>query len=197
MVHTIGDSHAGGVPNLNGAFDKIECIRKHWLGPKLMYTISREGLNLNALNVLENDTIILCFGEIDCRCHVHKHIVDSDYKQVIEELVKFYFDFILSLINDSKVKVCVYNVVPPVQKERVEENQSYPFLGTDEDRKFYVTYMNSKLREFCEFYNIIFIDVYDMHICENGFLKREMSDGNVHITDSTHIEKFLKNHKII
>jgi len=197
MIYTIGDSHAGGVDNLIGAFDKIHKIKKNWLGPRLMYSISLEGIDLNKLGVLSGDTVILCFGEIDCRCHVHKHIQTLDFKKIIDILVDNYFHFIKKIIIDYNVKVCVYNVVPPVRKEMVQENTSYPFLGTNEERKSYVTYMNSKLKEECNKNNLLFIDIYKDYICEDGFLKKEMSDGNVHIVEHTSLEDFLKKNNII
>jgi hypothetical protein len=197
MVHTIGDSHAGGVTNLTGAFDKISGINRHWLGPRLMYSISREGINLNSMGINSGDTVILCFGEIDCRFHVHKFISQNTYQQVIDNLVESYFNLIKNLIDNYNVRVIVYNVVPSIKKGTVEENQSYPFLGTDEERKSYVTYMNYKLSESCKVNNILFIDVYNKYICEDGFLKREFSDGNVHITEHSFIEDFLKKNNIL
>lgn len=197
MVHTIGDSHAGGVSNLTGAFDKISGIKRHWLGPRLMYSISKEGLNLNSLSIQSGDIIILCFGEIDCRCHVHKFITQNTYQQIIDELVESYFNLIKNFIEDYGVKVIVYNVVPSVRKGSVEENGSYPLLGTDEERKSYVTYMNSKLSENCDRHNLLFLDVYNNYLCQDGFLKKEFSDGNVHVTEPSFIEDYLKKHNIL
>ena len=45
--------------------------------------------------------------------------------------------------------MCVYNVVPPVQKHNTHENLEYPYLGTDEERKKYVLYFNKKLKQKC------------------------------------------------
>ena len=40
----------------------------------------------------------------------------------------------------------------------------------------------------------IFVDVYTDYIDENGFLRKDLSDGNVHIQDSTYIANFTKEH---
>jgi hypothetical protein len=198
MIHTIGDSHAGGVDGINGAFDKISGIIRHWLGPKLMFSISRDGLDIKSLNIKNGETIIFCFGEIDCRCHVHKYKNDSSLEEVIEKIVFNYFIFLSNLKKLFPLsRFCIYNVLPPVKKELVEENISYPFLGSDSERKSYVIHMNNILRKYCKTENMTFIDIYDDYSCEDGFLKREYSDGNVHITEHSFLYNFLKKNKII
>jgi hypothetical protein len=63
-----------------------------------MHTFGRLGLkllNIREYGVNENDIVIFCFGEIDCRNHVHKHASKKKtYKDVIDELVINYFDSI-------------------------------------------------------------------------------------------------------
>lgn len=61
-VHTVGDSHS----DRGWGSD----IVKHHIGPKLCHTFGKNQLNLVDLRTfgMENDdTIIFCFGEIDCR----------------------------------------------------------------------------------------------------------------------------------
>jgi hypothetical protein len=65
-------------------------------------------------------------------------------------------------------------------------------LGDDEERKKYVLYFNSKLKEKCADNDFTFFDIYDKYTDEEGFLKRELSDGNVHIGDGTFIREFLE-----
>ena len=57
--------------------------------------------------------------------------------------------------------------------------------------------MNSKLKEECNKNNLLFIDIYKDYICEDGFLKKEMCDGNVHIVEHRFLEDFLKKNNII
>ena len=105
-----------------------------------------------------------------------------------------YFEAIELNIITSQLKlknVCVYNVVPPIQKHNKVENPEYPYLGTDEERKQYVLYFNKKLKEKCIEYNYIFFDVYEKYIDENGFLRKDLSDDSVHIRDGSHILSFI------
>lgn len=132
------------IPNVN-----IKCCH---LGSKLMYTFGRLGmdlLNIKNHGVSNNDTVIFCFGEIDCRNHVHKHITNyKSYKNVIDELVTNYFNAIKENISQySNLITCVYNVVPPHMYIHEGPTHPFPFLGTDEERKTYHIYMNEKLKE--------------------------------------------------
>jgi hypothetical protein len=191
-IHTIGDSHS---------YNGWSGIINHHLGPVLCYSFGKEKLNrcdIRKLNIHDGDTIIFCLGEIDCRCHIHKHITDTTtYQYIINNIVNNYFEAIELNVSISQIKlknVCVYNVVPPIQKYNTLENPNYPYLGTDEERKKYVLYFNKKLQEKCIEKEYIFFDVYNDYIDENGFLRKELSDGNVHIRNGLYISNFMKEH---
>jgi len=188
-IHTIGDSHSE--KGWNG-------VSTHWLGPILCYSFGKDPINrcdIRNFNITDGDTIVFCLGEIDCRCHIHKHVTDTvTYQDIIDNIVDNYFEAIKLNIIRSQLKlknVCVYNVVPPVQKDNTPENLEYPYLGTDEQRKQYVIYFNKKLKEKCIEYNYIFFDVYEKYVDENGFLRKDLSDGSVHIFNGMHINSFI------
>jgi hypothetical protein len=63
-------------------------------------------------------------------------------------------------------------------------------LWTDEERKQYVLYFNKKLKEKCIENNYIFFDIYNNYIDENGFLRKDLSDGSVHIGNGIYINNF-------
>ena len=71
------------------------------------------------------------------------------------------------------------------------ENDAYPYLGTDEERKQYTLYFNEKLKGKCIEKEYIFFDIYNNYIDEFGFLKKDLSDGNVHISNGTYITNFI------
>jgi len=115
-IHTIGDSHS-----YSGWF--YGDVVPHHLGPKLCYSFGRDKLNLcdiRNFDIKDGDTIIFCFGEIDCRCHVHKHITETtSYQDNIDEIIHNYIESIKLNLVTSQLQlknVCVYNVVPPIQK---------------------------------------------------------------------------------
>lgn len=190
VIHTFGDSHSykgwEGIPNLN----------THHFGAKLCFSIGRNGINIkDKYSVNNGDTVIFCFGEIDCRCHIHKHITKSnDYKQIIDTIVNNYFIQIKNAVDVfDNIKTVIYNVVPPIQKHKTGENPNYPYLGTDEERKAYVLYFNEKIQRKCLEYNFLFFDVYNKYTDSNGFLNKSLSDNNVHIRDGIYLKEFIKN----
>ena len=189
IIHTFGDSHS------YFGWDNVPNIVTHHLGPKLCYSIGRDGINISNYGVKENDIVVFCFGEIDCRCHIHKHINnDTTYKQIIDEIVeKYFFQINMNMSLFKNITMSVYNVVPPIEKHNTGENKDFPYLGTDEERKSYVLYFNEKLKEKCKDNNYIFFDVYDKYTDNNGFLSKILGDGCVHIKNGIFIEKFIKN----
>lgn len=193
-IHTIGDSHC-----MNGWTKTI----KHHLGPLLCYSFGKEKLNrcdIRKFGIKDGDTIIFCLGEIDCRCHIHKHITDQvSYQDIINNIVNHYFEAIELNVSISKIKlknICVFNVVPPIQKHNTMENPKYPYLGSDEERKEYTLYFNQKLKEKCLEKKYIYFNVYDHYADENGFLRKDLSDGNVHIGNGIYINHFIKENKL-
>jgi hypothetical protein len=116
------------------------------------------------------------------------------YKKIIDNIVNDYIQAINLNIINSEIKlknVCIYNIIPPVEKCNTPENPQYPYLGNDEERKEYVLYFNKKLKEKCIENKFIFFDIYDKYIDEKGFLRKDLSDGTVHIRDGVYIREFL------
>ena len=113
-----------------------------------MYSFGQEKLNLldiSKYNVQNDEIVCFCFGEIDCRCHIYKYR-KTGYKNVINDSVDEYIKAIDANVKRYKnLTTCIYNIVPPVQKENTLENPEYPYLGKDEERKEYTLYINKKL----------------------------------------------------
>lgn len=194
-IHTFGDSHASfGLRDCKG----VKC---NSIGAPLCYSFGLEKLNrcdIRNFNINNDDSVVFCFGEIDCRCHIHKHITkENTYSMIINNIVNNYIDAIklnVNLCNVNLKNICIYNVVPPVQKFNTYENREYPFLGNDEERKTYVLYFNELLKQKCLENNWIFFNIYNNYIDKNGFLSKNLSDGNVHIKNSIYINNFINDY---
>lgn len=192
-IFTIGDSHANkgwilvSIPNVK--------IHPTYLGPKLMFSFDKSMIKLEDFPIEPNDCIVFCFGEIDVRCHVYNHTKEGDFHSVIVHIVEKYFDSILMCIDcikDRKVKICIYFIPPTPRVDTAIKNPNYPFMGTDEERKQYVLYMNSLLRQGCEKNDFTFINLYEDYCDSDGFLNSEMSDGHVHIQDVKPLVDFIE-----
>ena len=193
-IHTFGDSHS---------YHGWSNVKIHHLGPILCYSFGKEKLNrcdIRKFDVKDGDSVVFCFGEIDCRCHIHKHITETaTYQDIINDIVNKYFDAIelnISVLQKQLKNVCVFNVVPPIEKHNTKEESMYPFLGTDEERKRYVLYFNKRLEEKCRERQYVFINVYNKYIDDNGFLNKKLSDGNVHVHNGEYISEFIKENNV-
>lgn len=196
-IHTVGDSHC---------YNGWRGVVTHHLGPLLCYTFGNQPFarcDLRHFGLQHGDSIVFCLGEIDCRCHVHKHVSDHcSYTQVIDALIERYLlaiDMQLRALAEKQPllqlhRVGVFNVVPPVRRLDVWENPEYPYLGTDEERLAYVRYFNQQLALACLRKQFLFVDVYEQYADPQGFLRSDASDGNVHIKLATPLLQFIHTH---
>jgi len=189
-IHTVGDSHSHcGWP---------EFVTPHHLGAMLCYTFGKKKLercDLRDFDIVDGDTVIFCFGEIDCRCHIHKHITaDRGYESIIDELVDNYFEAIKLNITTSGLelhKIGVFNVVPP--NCGGTRNHDWSGIAQPEElRKCFVEYFNQQLKLKCEEYGYWFVDVYDKYTDINGWLNTELSDNHMHIGENWPLVDYLR-----
>ena len=219
-IHTIGDSHS------KYGWNKIDDVMVHHIGPKLCYSIGRDkpimvhgSLPLESdgysvppwKQIVKDDMVIFCFGEIDCRCHIGKYVITSGsshisgsvssstqfvektHKDVIDEIVEPYFEALkLNEQAMSGIKIVVYNVPPPCKQYEQHPMETFPFVGTDDERKTYHEYFNSALSKKCKEYGYAFFNVYDRYKDDEGFIEKNFSDGGVHITDPIYMKDELE-----
>ena len=205
MIHSVGDSHA------QWSFRGIPGVAFHEIGPITMSAVGkqRKGASTSAimldnviesLGITESDTIILCFGEIDTRCHVYPRVQAGENEdEVIEELVSDYFH----TIQNSRFKnIWVLSITPSWARElwlaylitqgRPEDNEAYPLRGGDVERARYTRKMNAWLRVECKRLNVPLVDVYDDYRDEAGMLIPALSDGSLHIGDNRFVRAALE-----
>lgn len=175
-IFTVGDSHAWH------AWLKIPNVVTGTVGPMLMYSFGRDKPLLTQHIPLDS-ILCFCWGEIDCRCHVHKY---QPWQQAVDSIVEEYFKAIDLNVErrDSKL-VWIYNVVPPIRNAR--ESPSFPFLGTLEERIEYVRRMNQRLSET----KYTFIDLQDEYANSDGSMKDGISDLHVHVEDEKPLTNWI------
>lgn len=82
-VNCIGDSHISaffekGIIHNHSQWFKRDIFNVNHAGPVLAFTLDAKESIINLCkSVPKNEQILLCFGEIDCRAQVGKHISDS------------------------------------------------------------------------------------------------------------------------
>ena len=199
VFHTLGDSHC------HRPWEKVPGVKFHHFGAALAYTVAKHkhdlvnGVNIRNDGIEPGDVACFCFGEIDCRCHVHKHVTpDMPYQKVIDGIVN---DMIIALMDNEKiipgVRMAMLAVVPPPRAAGVYVDPGYPFIGSDDERLSYVRYWNSLLEWNCKELGWLFVNVYDKYADADGFLNHTYSDDHVHIKDPCFYVEFLKAHNLL
>lgn len=189
MIYTFGDSHARiGWPH-------HKWLKLYEIGPILAYSFGKEKLkrlNIVNFNVKENDTVIFSFGEIDCRCHIHKHSSKESIDEDINKIIFNYFEAVKENVQQFKsLKVYILSVPPAARKEKIQDNKNFPHLGTNEERKLYVDIFNKTLSKLCLQYSFNFLNHHDNHADEEGYLNYKFSFDGVHVTDNNFFNNFL------
>jgi len=182
-IYAIGDSHC------LHAWHKIPGVVAGGMGAMTMHNFG-SSRSVVVAHIPEDAVACFCWGEIDCRCHVHVH---QPWKETIDTLVKNYLHTI-DLNAEVHKRIWIYNVVPPPRREGIitlQENPSFPFVGDNAARLSYVRYMNQKLKES----KYPFVDVYDKYADADGFLLIPLSDCHVHISDEKYLMEWVEAHR--
>jgi hypothetical protein len=193
MIHVFGDSHGSFL--LKGSDINYN---NHSYPSVTMYRIGRDNIIINYNKSYEsvNNIFVFEYGEVDCRCHVHRQkMLGRDVDEICSELVLKYFNTIKNNIKIYK-KIIICAVVPPIQKHEYENihgpiTHEFPFVGTYDERVIYTNKINNLLKQHCIENNFIYFDPYDYYKNSNGTLNFSLSDNNIHIRDNRYIiEKF-------
>jgi hypothetical protein len=195
MIYIYGDSHAG--ESFRGLQLPHTDLHQNSV---TMHRIGRDGIIINFDPEQHTNDSIVCFmyGEVDCRCHVQRQIdLGRDENEVISELVRAYFGTLKKNIRLCKA-VVVVGVVPPTIREKHEDihgpiTHAFPFVGTDMDRVRYTKKVNRSIQAYCKSHGYTYFAPYAYYTSEDGTMKRELSDLNVHLGDtSVFVEEFTK-----
>lgn len=194
MLYIFGDSHA------NNNFYNIDIENVNLYQNSItMYRIGRDGviINFDSSYNSENNTFILLYGEVDCRCHIGKRVeLGIEYENVCEEIVNNYIETIKkNIIKYKQIIIC--SITPPYCRYDYESingpiTHEFPFIGSDEERVKYTILVNKLLKEKCIKNNFTFLDIFEFYSGENGTLKSELSDKVCHIIDNEYIIQELK-----
>lgn len=200
MIYIYGDSHAEfsfrnlNLPHIN--------LREYSI---TMHRIGRDNIIVNFdKNVIRSkDTIVLSYGEVDCRCHVQRQIdLGRDEDDVINELANNYFNTIRNNTINMDVQIIIVGVIPPTRvldyealHGPLDPSFEFPFVGKNEDRVRYTNKINELLKKLSNKNGYIYFNPYCYYTREDGTLKHELSDGIVHLGDRHNLfflEKFIE-----
>jgi hypothetical protein len=196
MIYIYGDSHANACFR-NLQLDNINCYESSIT----MHRIGRDNviIHFNHDDVLyKNNIIVVVYGEVDCRCHIHKQIIKGrNEDDIIHDLVTSYIRTIKNNVDNTS-KVIIVGVIPPTKRHDFEIlhgpiTHHLPFMGTDEERVRYTNKVNTLLENLSTIHNFIYFNPYSYYTRSDGTLNYELSDLNVHIGENSFfLEKFTE-----
>lgn len=194
IIHCIGDSHASffsGYDEIQPEFPGLSRNRYSWfkcyrLGAVLAYNLTkfntkergREKL-LQLISMLRPGShILLCFGEIDCRCHLVKQaeLQKKSLSTIVLSCVNEYLKVIKEL-KELGFEVSVWNVLPTSQSF----NPTYPFYGTEEERNYSAYLFNNYLEETAQLYGFTFVSIYKYLVRKNYKTKSAFFFDDIHL----------------
>lgn len=188
MIYLYGDSHAR--LSFAGLTSPHECRAENSV---TMHRIGRDKSIVNWKACNPDDTVILTYGEVDCRAHIGKQIESGRTEDdVIQQLTQAYID---TVRNVAACHVIIVAVIPPTTNaDYCKENPEggFPFSSSDIDRVRYTRKVNEHLELLCKLNKFAFFSPYEHYTREDGCLRREMSDGNVHIGKTAQVLSRLR-----
>jgi hypothetical protein len=203
MIHVVGDSHT------EYTFAGVDGVTIHHLGPMSMKRIGRgfhrdpedetgtryfkDTILTNAIRGMElesGDVLIFSCGEGETRCFIKPQLECNilSLEELLQILVDRYLDRIKTFARNG-VRVGVLCITPPTTYERAMGK--YEPAGTDEERVHYTRVFNRILADGCRARGLLFVDTYSSYANERGMLIEELSDGGVHIGDTSRVRPIL------
>lgn len=184
MIYIYGDSHARN--SFKNLALRHECREESGV---TMHRVGRDKVIPKWKDCTSDDTSVFVYGEVDCRAHIGKQIeLGRTESEVIHTLVREYIDAICNVVTVGKV-IIVAVIPPTTNREYAAEvvNGGFPFVSSDADRVRYTQHINAELEAGCARNHFTFFNPYDRYTREDGCLRRELSDGNVHVGNSVHV----------
>ena len=191
-IYCIGDSHCRFFSKKNIPKKGYKGLHKYfdiyWLGASTAYGLVKSKTRTNGSKnmfkylkrIPKGSTVMLFFGEIDCRCHLVRqaHKQNRDFEDLAKECVDRYFSVISKIISMG-FYVVVFNVVPSTLSKN---SKQYPSYGNHKDRNKISKMFNKYLSELCK-NKCVFISVFDK------FIKENLKTKDSYYMDSIHLGK--------
>lgn len=178
-VYVLGESHT----EIYNQFHRI------LLNACTMHRLARDGMMPTIEGALwgkaypqTGDVLVVVLGEVDCRCHVHRQIVEKNRteEEVLEDLASRYIKALVEYKNGTGVKIGVRGVVPPLKDGR-HHDENYPIRGAFIDRLRWRNTLNAKLEQKCKEHDLLYVPSPPWAENEDGSMKFEFSDEIIHI----------------
>ncbi len=199
IIHCIGDSHVtffSGYDKIQPEYplpstNKYTNLQSYRLGAVLAYNLNKLGTSEKGKEKLfdliekidKNESLLLCFGEIDCRCHLIKQaeLQKLPLSSIVKDCVQQYFETI-DEIRSIGFRIIILGVVPSPRENYPE----YPTYGTISERNMCSEMFNNLLEYECLRRNIVFVSIF------RYLVNRRMNTKSGFFFDSIHLGQIAR-----
>jgi hypothetical protein len=184
----IGDSHSRYMSGSGQSPKRYEITKSHdlviWLGPRLLYSIAKNGFRLNALDkallrkVGKNNTCVFVFGEIDCRVHLAHKSRYEDQEQ-LASISREFKNHIRTIADGFNFRSCIVLTPVPPSNFGVKDPK-FPRVGSLNERVLATKALTKSLVRL-EDQSFAILDLSSILASENGALNPDYSEDGVHV----------------
>ena len=213
VIYCIGDSHVSffsGTDKIQPLWpeasnDILSQFKTFRIGPVLAYNLcendtktkGREKLfDVIATAVPPEATILLCFGEVDCRAHLLKQaeVQKRDINDTVRECVDRYFLCIKEVLALGH-ELLIWNVIPSTRHVKIT-NEEFPVYGTCAERNRVTKIFNECAQRLCKQTGCSFISIYDQLVDNQGSTQMEYFKDSIHLSQKVMpwVLKKIKDH---
>lgn len=199
-IHCIGDSHVSffsGQDRIQPAWpeqsqDLLPYFKTYRLGAVLAYSLAKFETSMRGREKLfsildqlpQQSTVLLCFGEIDCRAHLLKQadLQNLDISVVIEKCVETYAEVVREIKNRN-YNVVVWNATPSFPPGTAND-PDYPAYGSCRQRNQVTKLFNLCLERHLKPAGVPFISIFNRLIKRNGDTVTRFLMDEIHLNQS-------------
>lgn|GEM_PF-713777 len=187
MIHCIGDSHVSvftGVDEVKDNCGTLPFFRTYWLGPQTAYNVMKKASVIEGIvkeQADKGDSVLLCFGEIDCRTHLVRQaeLQGRPLPEVVKDCVESYVR-IFERVGRYGHRLIAWNV-PPSSFGNWSYG-AYPTYGSCAQRNEATKIFNGLLRKYCESIGATYISVYSRLLDKDGLPDPLFFMDNIHLS---------------
>lgn len=194
-IFTIGDSHAVWSFAIDGIkYPRVtHSLRIATPYSWTMHRVGRDSIDFTSIGFPKESIMLLSFGWIDINFqHIDKQIeLGRAVDEIINTLVNAYINVLVQNRNRGQTHIGVMNILPPTtDDDKIIFTEVLPNGPSSiEIRAGFTKKMNSVLKQKCSEFNLLYLNLHDAYVNEDGSLKKDLSDGNVHLKTFLHHDK--------
>ena len=184
----VGDSHAHFISRNGKRIRHFSITDKNhlviWLGPKLLYSVSKHGLRIDKLtNLVLNkasfgQNLVLSFGEIDCRVHFVPKTLNEGVKE-FDNIAKNYKDSVMDFLKIYNLgSALILTPVPP--SDTGLDNPMFPRNGSLPERVVATKMITESLVNISS-PEFSIVNLFGILSNQDGTLNMKYSNDGVHV----------------